>query len=599
MTATSKWTAAFPAETESRLQDFTDLAGDRDLQRQRPRQGRASWRRSRRRCAASPPSSRGRPRRRRCSRPIAEEIGRLLAVDSIEMVRYADDRAAVIVAGWGPLAAALPIGTRVPLGGRNVDLARLPHRPRRAPRRLRRARAGRSPRSARGRSVRSAVGTPIIVEGRLWGAMLAAGDARRPLPPDTESRIGQFTELMATAIANAEARAEVARLADEQAALRRVATLVAEGAPPAAVFDAVTGEVAELLDASAVIAGPIRGRRDHGGRHSTGTPTSRSATAFRSVAANVTSTVLRTGRTARLDDVTQATGAIGDVACAGPASGRRSRPRRRRRPHVGRARRDLDGPRAAARRHRGAAGQVRRSCSTPRSPTRTAATSSPRRARGCSPRATRPAGAWCETCTTAPSSGSCTRSSRSSSHGRRSTVTRAARTRCSPMRSTPPSGRPPRCASWRTGSCRRCSPTAGCAPASTRFASRLGPPRRARRVEGAAACGHRGQRVLHRRRGADQRGQARPGDAGCRQGSASKTASSSSRCATTEWAGPIPKDTAWSASPTGSTRSAADCRSPVRKATGPRWPSGCPCRRGGRSGRTVAEGHTATASSVR
>ena len=57
---------------------------------------------------------------------------------------------------------------------------------------------------------------------------------------------------MATAIANAEARAEVARLADEQAALRRVATLVAQGAHPSAVFDAVTREVAELLDASAV-----------------------------------------------------------------------------------------------------------------------------------------------------------------------------------------------------------------------------------------------------------------------------------------------------------------------------------------------------------
>ena len=57
---------------------------------------------------------------------------------------------------------------------------------------------------------------------------------------------------MATAIANAEARAEVARLADEQAALRRVATLVAQGARPSAVFDAVTREVAEVLDASAV-----------------------------------------------------------------------------------------------------------------------------------------------------------------------------------------------------------------------------------------------------------------------------------------------------------------------------------------------------------
>src|SRR5262249_2826280 len=70
-----------------------------------------------------------------------------------------------------------------------------------------------------------------------------------PLPPETESRLGQLTELMATAIANADARAEVERLADEQSALRRVATLVAEGAPPAVVFDAVATGIEALLGA--------------------------------------------------------------------------------------------------------------------------------------------------------------------------------------------------------------------------------------------------------------------------------------------------------------------------------------------------------------
>jgi hypothetical protein len=48
----------------------------------------------------------------------------------------------------------------------------------------------------------------------------------------TEARLASFTELLATAIANAESRAGLARLAEEQAALRRVATLVARGAPP-------------------------------------------------------------------------------------------------------------------------------------------------------------------------------------------------------------------------------------------------------------------------------------------------------------------------------------------------------------------------------
>jgi signal transduction histidine kinase len=132
-----------------------------------------------------------------------------------------------------------------------------------------------------------------------------------PLPPETEPRIGKFTELMATAIGNAEARAEVARLADEQAALRRVATLVAQGPRPGAVFDAVTAEVADLLDASAVtlaryeddmVAVVAQHGSDYVGI----------GDRFPLGGRNVASIVRRTGRTARLDDVAEATGPIGD-----------------------------------------------------------------------------------------------------------------------------------------------------------------------------------------------------------------------------------------------------------------------------------------------
>jgi signal transduction histidine kinase len=93
--------------------------------------------------------------------------------------------------------------------------------------------------------VRSTLGTPIVVEGRLWGAL--AVHSKQPLPRDSESRMEQFSELVATSIANAQARAEVARLADEQTALRRVATLVAHGARPADVFAAVSQEVGRLF----------------------------------------------------------------------------------------------------------------------------------------------------------------------------------------------------------------------------------------------------------------------------------------------------------------------------------------------------------------
>jgi signal transduction histidine kinase len=103
----------------------------------------------------------------------------------------------------------------------------------------------------------------------------------------------------------------VQRLADEQAALRRVATLVAHGAAAGEVFDAVTAEVAELFEVSASLAryaydvlSVVAHRGDNvraGDRYPLG-------------GKNVTSTVLRTGRTARLDDYGEATGRIGEVA---------------------------------------------------------------------------------------------------------------------------------------------------------------------------------------------------------------------------------------------------------------------------------------------
>jgi signal transduction histidine kinase len=77
--------------------------------------------------------------------------------------------------------------------------------------------------------------------------VVAAGYQRPPLPADTLDRLAGFTELLATAIANSEARTEIERLAQEQAALRRVATLVALGAETGEVFAAVAREVAEVM----------------------------------------------------------------------------------------------------------------------------------------------------------------------------------------------------------------------------------------------------------------------------------------------------------------------------------------------------------------
>jgi GAF domain-containing protein len=178
---------------------------------------------------------------------IAQEIALLLGPEDIRMVRYEDDHTAVVVASSGVNADDLfPVGFRTPLGadpaasrvfqtGQPVRIDDY-------------ATASRtSTEAVRSTGIRGVVATPISVEGRLWGAMRAGTTQLEPLPPDTESRLGQFTDLMATAIANTESRAEVERLAEEQAALRRVATLVAQGVRAVEIFTAVSEEVGRLF----------------------------------------------------------------------------------------------------------------------------------------------------------------------------------------------------------------------------------------------------------------------------------------------------------------------------------------------------------------
>src|SRR6202020_2471830 len=57
---------------------------------------------------------------------------------------------------------------------------------------------------------RPAVGTPIFVEGRLWGMFGVGSSQEQPLPPETEARLASFTELVETAIAHAESHAALA-----------------------------------------------------------------------------------------------------------------------------------------------------------------------------------------------------------------------------------------------------------------------------------------------------------------------------------------------------------------------------------------------------
>ena len=63
--------------------------------------------------------------------------------------------------------------------------------------------------AARRMGIVSSVASPIVVEGHLWGAMNIAS-IDELLPFGLEGRLEKFTELLATAIANAESRSELA-----------------------------------------------------------------------------------------------------------------------------------------------------------------------------------------------------------------------------------------------------------------------------------------------------------------------------------------------------------------------------------------------------
>jgi signal transduction histidine kinase len=193
---------------------------------------------------------------------VAEEVGGLVPVVGTRILRYEADGTATVIAGWSPEVEAPPeldVGKSLALDGESV--ARRVLRSGRPARIDNYAGAGgplAKPLQRAG--VRSAVGAPIVVEGNLWGVITAGSMKPGPLPQGVEFRLGEFTELVATAIANAEGRSELAKLAAEQAALRRVATLVARGTQPETVFAAVTDEVGRLLGTG--LAGMARYEND-------------------------------------------------------------------------------------------------------------------------------------------------------------------------------------------------------------------------------------------------------------------------------------------------------------------------------------------------
>ena len=165
----------------------------------------------------------------------------------------------------------------------------------------------------RSAGARAGYGVPVLVDGKLWGAMAAVQTAEVPFG-DAEERLANFTELIAIAISNAQARDDLRRLAAEQASLRRVATLVAHGPTREGLFSVVAAEVQRLFDVpdvaivrfeqrEVVVVGAAGGNAfiPLGGR-------------WRLDGPSVCASVLDSGRPTRRDEYGGLSGGVADIA---------------------------------------------------------------------------------------------------------------------------------------------------------------------------------------------------------------------------------------------------------------------------------------------
>src|SRR3954469_14232962 len=313
MTASSGREQPLPAGTETRLASFTEIVATAISNAEaRGEAGRLAEEQAALRRVATlvardvPPAE--------LFGAVAEEVGRLLGTDLAGMIRYETDATVTPVAAWSAAGEHPPLPNCWPI--EEGDPAALIAKTRQAAR-IDDWKDVPGPIAAfvRDSGIRSSVGSPILVEGRLWGALAVHTKQPQPLATDTESRLMHFAELVATAMANAQARSEVQRLADEQAALRRVATLVVRGVPAAEVFSAVAAELERLFEAQATFI--VRLEHDEtmtvvasSGRASDGTPL---GSGLNLESGMVLARVIRTGQSARVDDYSHASAFLGRV----------------------------------------------------------------------------------------------------------------------------------------------------------------------------------------------------------------------------------------------------------------------------------------------
>jgi signal transduction histidine kinase len=221
--AVASGTGPLPADTETRMADFADLVGTSianaatraDLQASRDSlreladnlsvlaRQQAALRRVATLVARGVSQS-------GVFSAVAEEMAGCLNVGNAEVLRYEDDGVAVVVVASyaAPGMPKFSVGERLTAEGDNV--AAIVFREGKAARMDSWGGAvGPLAERVRELGIRSRVGAPIVVDERMWGMAVISTTHADPLPPDTEARIAEFAELVATGIAAATARADL------------------------------------------------------------------------------------------------------------------------------------------------------------------------------------------------------------------------------------------------------------------------------------------------------------------------------------------------------------------------------------------------------
>jgi signal transduction histidine kinase len=141
---------------------------------------------------------------------VCEEVATVLGVQSTNLTRFEDDGTQTVLAGWSVDGApTFPVGRGVPLEGESaVPKVSRSGRPERVDDYS--IVQGELAEQIRAAGIASSVAAPITVAGRLWGAIVASSGQPHTFRQGTEQRVASFAELVSNALANADAREQLA-----------------------------------------------------------------------------------------------------------------------------------------------------------------------------------------------------------------------------------------------------------------------------------------------------------------------------------------------------------------------------------------------------